>query len=60
MRSSEILDELIDERRAVIWRSFDDLNQFRMPTGKKDLGWLKRADAAVSEPDHHRGRFTRC
>ncbi|KAL8790153.1 MAG: hypothetical protein Q9195_006480 [Heterodermia aff. obscurata] len=25
-----------------------------MPTGKKDLEWLKRADGAVSEPNHQR------
>ena len=49
-RSSKILAELVEERRAGIWRSFDDLNQFRMPTGKKDVEWLKRADGAVSAP----------
>ena len=55
MRGTEILDKLTDERRAVIWRSFDDLNQFRMPTGNKNLEWLKRADGAVSESNYHRG-----
>ena len=61
-RSEEILTELLAERRAGIWRSFEDLNQFRMPTGKKDAEWLKRADGAVSATDHHRGseRSTRC
>ena len=54
-RTSEILAKMTDKSRAGIWRSFDDLNQFRMPTGKKDLEWLKRADGAVSESHYHRG-----
>lgn len=50
-RSSDVLDMLVDEKRARLWRTLEDLNQFRMPTGKKDNVWLEGADRAVSDFD---------
>ena len=50
-RSTDVLDMLVDEKRARLWRTLEDLNQFRMPTGKKDYVWLEGADRAVSDID---------
>lgn len=37
-----------DPRRRQYGNEFENLNQFRMPTGKKTHEWLDRADNAVS------------
>ena len=50
-RSSDVLDMLSDEKSARLWRTLENLNQFRMPLGKKDNVWLEGADRAVSDFD---------
>ena len=47
--NEEIAAAMGDPRQAGVGTILDDLERFRMPTGKRDLNWLNRADAARQE-----------
>lgn len=41
-----------DSCQAGVGTFLDDLGKFRMPTGKKSIEWLDRADAARKHVSH--------
>ena len=49
LRSGELLAGVADKSREPAWYALDDLSQFKMPNGRKDIAWLNRADVAVSD-----------
>lgn len=44
----DILRIMEDPRQFRSWKALSKLENFRMPTGKRDEDWIKRADSAVS------------